>query len=368
MKTLIVNAPSKHYPILIGDSFEGLCPAFEAAGLVGRKAVIVTDTTVETYYADAVLKMVSPAFSSVSVCAFPAGEESKTLETITLFYQHFFEHRLDRGAVVIALGGGVVGDMAGFAAATYLRGIPFVQVPTTLLSQVDSSVGGKTAVDFMNAKNLIGAFYQPEFVYINTRTLFTLPREQVVSGMGEVIKHGFLRDKNYLEFIAAHRAAIIALDPAVMQTLIHDSCKIKAEVVGLDEKEQGLRETLNLGHTFGHAVESLYEFRLPHGHCVALGLCAALYLSSLKGGISAADIESAAALLSSFGLPVSLGADGAFDADKIFAYMTADKKARNGKIRLVLLDRIGHAYSYKDASREELMAGIAYIGRKEDSE
>lgn len=364
MRKLIVNAASKRYPIYIGESFNGLAGAFNAAGLSGRKACIITDSNVNDIYLNTVRKEIEAEFEAVSVCVFKAGEERKTLDTIQSFYKHFFENKMDRKSVVIALGGGVTGDMAGFAAATYMRGISFVQVPTTLLSQVDSSVGGKTGVDFANAKNIIGAFYQPEFVYININTLKTLPKEQFVSGMGEVVKHGFIRDKRYLDYIAANKNEIISLKEDIMQELVYGSCRIKAEVVALDEKEQGLRETLNFGHTFGHAVESLYNFEMLHGHCVGIGMCAALYLSYLKGGISKEDMENAENIIKSFGLPIIIPEDGIFDEKRILNLMLMDKKTKNGNINLVLLERIGGAYTYKQATEDEILAGILYMKQR----
>lgn len=364
MRELMVRTASKRYPIYIGDSFNGLAGAFKAAGLSGKKACIVTDTNVNELYLNTVRQEIETEFEMISVCVFKAGEENKTLDTIQSFYENFFENKLDRKSVVIALGGGVAGDMAGFAAATYMRGISFIQVPTTLLSQVDSSVGGKTGVDFANAKNIIGAFYQPEFVYININTLKTLPKEQFASGMGEVLKHGFLRDKGYLDYITANKYEIISLKEDVMQELVYGSCRIKAEVVGLDEKEQGLRETLNFGHTFGHAIESLYNFEMLHGHCVGIGMCAAFYLSYLKGGISKEDLNNAENIIKSFGLPTIMHEDGIFDERNILNLMLMDKKTKDGNINLVLLEGIGNAYTYKQATENEILAGILYLKRR----
>jgi len=342
MESYEVRAASAAYPVYFGQDFSGLAAAVECAGLSGRKAVIVTDSNVAELYGQDVEKALGGVLSVGEAFVFPAGEESKTLETISNMYAHFLAEKLDRKSVVVALGGGVVGDMAGFAAATYMRGVPFIQIPTTLLSQVDSSVGGKTGVDFVGMKNLIGAFNQPEFVVINTETLRTLPPDQVVSGMGEVVKHGLILDAAYFAYLLDNADGIDVLAADVMGEVVRGSCRIKAGVVARDERESGLREILNYGHTFGHAVESCYDFKLPHGHCVALGMVCAMRFAVRAGMFMEVDKQAAEAAFARFGLPVRLPDDMPKAApDTVLAAMLSDKKTKGGKLSLILPTGIG---------------------------
>lgn len=352
MNDIFVKTDAKEYPIHIEQSFDGLLTAIKAAGLDNRKLCIVTDSNVSQLYLDSFKKLF---LGDVPAFIFEAGEDSKNLTTITECYEFFINNRLDRKSVVLALGGGVTGDMAGFAAATFMRGISFVQIPTTLLSMVDSSVGGKVGVDFLGGKNLIGAFYQPDFVYINTSTLKTLPPCQFASGMAEAVKHGFIRSSSYLYMITENRQAIKSLDENALKELILGSCKIKADVVSQDEKESGLREILNFGHTFGHAVETLLSFTLSHGECVSLGMVCALYLSLKKGNISYEDFENARNTLKFFDLPIKI--EG-LNPDDIYNQMFLDKKTKNNKLSLVLLSKIGSAYTTSDCGGREILDAI----------
>lgn len=358
MKIFTADTKSAKYPIYINDSFERLTEAFLEAGLFGRKAVIICDTNTKRFYLDEVMKLLEGSFLSLSYICFEAGEERKNLDTIYDFYTKMTEYKLDRKSVVIALGGGVVGDMAGFAAATYMRGIAYVQIPTTLLSQVDSSVGGKTGVDFLGNKNLIGAFYQPAFVFMNSSVLKTLPRREVSAGMAEVIKHGYIIDREYLKMLNDKKEDIKALKGEAVRDVLYGSCKAKAYVVSQDEKETGLRAILNYGHTFGHAVETLLGFRLLHGECVAVGIMAALYISLERGAITEEDYKNAEGLLKFFGLPVKIKGIAAED---IHRQMFMDKKTKNNVITFVLLKRIGEAYTDKDVSTEEVDRAILSI-------
>lgn len=355
---LKVTTKTNEYPIIIKDSFDGLVDAFERVGLTGRKLCIITDSNVAPIYLDKVKALLDGHFLKVVSYTFEAGENSKNLDVISDFYDFFVKEQLDRRSVLAALGGGVAGDMTGFAAATYMRGIPFVQIPTTLLSQVDSSVGGKTGVDYKGNKNMVGAFYQPHFVYINTATLKTLPKREFAAGMAEAVKHGYIIDKDYLEYITENKESIKALDHDAMAKVVYGSCKCKAFVVDRDEKESGLREILNFGHTFGHAVETLSDFKLIHGECVATGMAAGLYLSAKRGTITQQDLTDAEQLLTYFDLPVR--AEG-FNADKVFEQMFYDKKTKDGKLNIVLLKKMGEAYTEKNASDDEVKAAINYI-------
>ena len=362
MEAMMVQTESKTYPIYIENAFATLPEAVKRAGLQGRRAVIVTDTNVAALYLDEVRQLLGAVLDCAGACVFEAGEAHKTLVAIEDMYACFMRYRLDRKSVIIALGGWVAGDMAGFAAATYMRGIPFIQIPTTLLSQVDSSSGGKTGVDFGGGKNLIGAFHQPELVYINTETLRTLPREQVISGMGEVVKHGLILDAAYFNYLAAHADDIERLDAEVMKQVVLGSCKIKAGVVAEDERESGLREILNYGHTFGHAVESAYEFRLPHGHCVVLGIVCAMRFAVEAGIFTEEERQAVADVLRRFGFPVRLPADVPKPGlEAMYELMLSDKKTRSQRLNLVLPEGIGKVRRVQTDDCEAVLRALKEI-------
>jgi len=350
----------KYKNIFIENDFSRLYETL--SDFKGRKAVIVTDNNVAGLYADEVMAVLGGMFSGLSVHVFKAGEDNKNLSEIERLYGAFLDARLDRKSLVIALGGGVVGDMAGFAAATYMRGINFVQVPTTLLAMTDSSVGGKTGVDFNGVKNLVGCFHQPETVYINTATLRTLPEREFSSGMAEVIKHGLIRDDEYFDFIYGNREKIKNLEPDIIAEMICGSVRIKSEVVAVDERERGLREVLNFGHTVGHAVEALCEYRLPHGYCVTLGMVCALHLSNRKDGAEQDVVVKGKELMEYFGLPLKIP-DGfkALTETIIYDYMKLDKKVKKNKINFVLLKKSGDSYTRDDLSADEILEGIGLI-------
>jgi len=342
-----------NYPIYLEDSFNGLTEAFTAAGLAGRRVCLITDRTVAGLY----LKEIKDMLSAESFIISP-GEESKDLKVISRIYDFFLNERMDRRSVAVALGGGVVGDITGFAAAAFMRGINFVQIPTTLLSQVDSSVGGKTGVDYKGHKNLIGAFYQPAFVYININTLNTLPPEQFASGLCEAIKTAVIADPAFFEVFADKKHDIKNMDKAALLDIVGRSCGIKASVVTEDEKENGLREILNFGHTFGHAIESLSHFTLLHGQCVSLGMTAASYLSFKRGNITGEALDSIEGLLKFFGLPVRIKN---FNAGDILTQMAYDKKNKDGEIKLVLLESVGKAIHGQVSDDESILDAIRYI-------
>lgn len=358
MNILTVMAKQLAYPIYFDNSYDNLRNAVKYAGLANRKAVILTDSNVEEIYLREALGQLKDSFSDIYFHSFPAGEQNKNLDTIKSFYGFFSEKNLDRQSVVLALGGGVTGDMAGFAAATYMRGIGFVQLPTTLLSQVDSSVGGKVGVDFLGNKNFIGAFYQPRFVYINSKTIESLPPEQFTSGLGEVIKHGLIRDISYYKYILDNTEQILNKNSDTLEKLVEGSCRIKAEVVELDEREESLRQILNFGHTYGHAIESLSNFTELHGHCVAHGMRGGLHLSFSLGNISKVTLREYDSLLKSLGFP-QLKVQ--YSADEIYAQMLSDKKTKNDRLNLVALDKVGNAYVVSEAPKEYIMKSIDYI-------
>lgn len=331
-----------------------------------QKVCVVTDSNVEKLYLDEIIGECDSLFSSVFSFTFEAGEASKNMDTVQKLYEFLILNHFDRKALLIALGGGVVGDLTGFVAATYLRGIDFIQVPTTLLSQVDSSIGGKTGVDFMQYKNMVGAFYMPRLVYINIRTLHTLPEVQFQSGMGEVIKHGLIQNDSYFQWLKEQQSAICALDDSCLEKMVYESCKIKKRVVEEDPKETSIRGYLNFGHSIGHAIEKLSDFRLFHGQCVAIGIHAALILSHRLGYLTQEEIQEALALLTAYGLPVSVSG---LEPKKILAAMKSDKKMVGSKIKFIILQAMGEAAIYRDFTDEDLMDAIGSIicQKKEES-
>lgn len=352
MNSIDINTSSKSYPIYFTESFAGLYQAIEAIDKMYSSYIIVTDSNVEPLYAKEVASVLSPFDKPIHVTSFEAGEASKTLSTIEGFYKEMIDFGADRKSLVVALGGGVAGDMAGFTAATYMRGIDFVQVPTTLLSQVDSSVGGKTGVDFHGYKNLIGAFYQPEFVFINVKSLHTLPERELYAGMGEVIKHSIIRDKTYFDYLQEHVEEILELDGKTMMETIKWSCEIKKSVVDQDETEQGLRALLNFGHTFGHSIERLKGFDLIHGECVAIGMHGALILANSIGLIDDAQKEKCLDLIQAYRLPITVNGITARD---VYQDMFKDKKTTNKRLVFALIDNIGDSRLSTVSFDEELL-------------
>ena len=323
------------------------------------KICIFSDDLVGKHYLNDLKEALANKYNHVITYTITNGENSKTLGNIEKLYRELIENHFDRKDLLIALGGGVVGDMTGFGAATYLRGIDFVQVPTTLLSQVDSSIGGKTGVDFLNYKNMVGAFYMPRLVYIAPSTLLTLSDAQFASGMGEVIKHGLIADAAYFDWMETHREEILAKELPILESLIYTSCDIKRRVVQEDPKEQGIRAHLNFGHTIGHAIEKLSNFKLLHGQCVALGMCAAAWISNERGLISDADYARILQVIASFDLPTKLSLP--MEAKDIVAATKSDKKMEGNHVKFILLDGIGCAKIYKDVTDEEMLRAIASL-------
>lgn len=349
------------YEIVLTKQFDELLTQLKTLGYQSKQKVcIVTDSTVADLYAGEVADLLKSYFNQVIIHSFPAGEESKNLETVNKLYEDLIINHFDRSDFLIALGGGVVGDLTGFTAATYLRGIDFIQVPTTLLSQVDSSIGGKTGVDYLQFKNMIGAFYQPRLVYINLEVLKTLPKGQIVSGMGEILKHGLIKDKIYFSWITAHQKEIDGLDLAVMEELIARSCNIKREVVERDPKEKGERALLNFGHTIGHAIEKLSDFKLYHGECVGLGAIAASYLSWKLGNISEEDFACIEDSFRNFGFRTNITG---FAPEEVLLTTKSDKKMIGTKVKFILLESIGTAYIYKELTDEQILDGIRFVCR-----
>jgi 3-dehydroquinate synthase len=354
MKTITVKLPGRSYPIFIGVKLEDMGTYLKTLS-VSRNVLIVTNPTVKKYYFSKIAAGLKKAGFNVNVSVIPDGEKYKTLQTVNNIYTGMLKAKLDRRSVVIALGGGVVGDVAGFAAATFLRGLPLIQVPTTLLAMVDSSVGGKTGVDLKEGKNLVGAFYQPKAVWIDVSTLNTLPRRQIGNGLAEVIKYGIIKDAAFFGYLERNIEKMLGQGKIKSDTYIHVifvCCKIKAGVVEKDEFEaKSLREILNFGHTFGHALETLSGYSaMLHGEAVAVGMNFAASLA-VKLGKST---EKEKSRLKNLILNAGLGACALkrFPASRIIDVMKRDKKTRDGKLRFVLPVKIGKAVVVSDIAED----------------
>lgn len=359
-KLLTVNYDEKPiYDIMIEQSFDLLSEKITALGIENKKICIITDSNVEPLYLDKVKAELSKTSNSIFSFTIPAGEANKNLKTVESIYEYLIINHFDRKDFLLALGGGVVGDITGYAAASYLRGISFIQVPTTLLAQVDSSIGGKTGVDFNCYKNMVGAFHMPKLVYINLSTLLSLDERLFNSGLGEIIKHGFIKDAAYYTWLKNNVSSILSKDMATLEEMIHVSCNIKRLVVEKDPKEMGERALLNFGHTLGHAIENLSNFSLYHGECVVLGCICALKLSAARGLISDNDVVDAVNLFTSLNFPVNVSG---MTADDILKVSKNDKKMESGKIKFILLDGIGNGIIDKTVTDDEIiMAAKAVI-------
>ena len=356
---LVVHSQGKPiYNILVERSFDTLLTEFEKLNIKNRRVCIVTDSNVAKFYLDELKNMLQGKSVSLISYVFEAGETNKNLDIIKEIYRTLIKARFDRKDLLIALGGGVVGDMTGFAAATYLRGIDFIQIPTTLLSQVDSSIGGKTGVDFDEYKNMVGAFYMPKLVYINLKVLKTLTQRDYFSGMGEVIKHGLIKDKSYYNWITSHISEIKNRDIRTMGKMVFVSCKIKRGVVENDPTEKGERALLNFGHTLGHAVEKLMDFNLLHGECVALGCVGAAYISYKKGAITLDEVNNIKDTFEQFNL---LSDIKKLNGKDIISVTKSDKKMEGDTIKFILLNSIGNAYINRNVQEAEMEDAIKYI-------
>lgn len=356
METLNVALGDRAYPIQIGRGLLGQCELL-LPYLRQRKVAIVTNTTVGPLYLAQLATSLRDAGVEVIKIVLPDGEQYKDWQNLNTIFDALLERRCERSTTLIALGGGVVGDMTGFAAACYQRGMPFIQVPTTLLSQVDSSVGGKTAINHPSGKNMIGAFYQPKLVLADTDTLNTLPDRELRAGLAEVIKYGLIRDLPFLEWMEANLERVLAREPDALAYAVHRSCLNKAEVVVADEHENGERALLNLGHTFGHAIETGMGYgEWLHGEAIAAGMMMAAELSSILGWIGSSEIARIERLFVRAGLPI---AGPALGVERYLELMQHDKKVQDGKLRLVLFKQIGRAVVSDAASQAEIARAIA---------
>ena len=355
MVILNVNLGDRSYPIYVGAGIlDSLGQRLREAGLAGKVAV-VTNPTVAQLYLDAVHGSLDYAGFEVVPILVPDGEEHKTFKSLTTIYDRLIAERCERKSSVLALGGGVIGDLAGFAAATYLRGVPYVQVPTTLLAQVDSSVGGKTGVNHDNGKNLIGAFYQPKLVLIDVNVLASLPRRELLAGLAEVIKYGIIEDPQLFRDVEKKLKKIVALDRELLERIIVTSCSIKARIVEMDEREENQRAVLNFGHTIGHALEAATNYqRFLHGEAVAVGMVKAAMLSMQHGFCDQQSFERILKIITEAGLPSEIPAG--LSLQSVIEAIQLDKKAAEGKIKFVMSEGIGKTRFHWLSPREVLAA------------
>jgi len=340
MEKLIVDLGNRSYPIYIGQNLLGN-EELVARHVKSEQVFIVTNETVAPLY----LEKTQAAFKNFQVAhiVLPDGEEFKNLEVLNHIFTELLMQRFDRQATLVALGGGVIGDMTGFAAACYQRGVPFIQIPTTLLAQVDASVGGKTGVNHAQGKNMIGAFHQPQCVIIDTNTLKTLENRELSAGLAEVIKYGLINDAEFFEWLENHGTGLLAREAEALNFAIARCCQDKADIVAQDEREKGMRALLNLGHTFGHPIETAMNYQnILHGEGVAIGMCLAAQLSARQGWFEKSDLSRVIDLIRKMQLPTTIPTH--LSSENLLALMKVDKKVQKGKVRFVLLKGIGKAF------------------------
>jgi 3-dehydroquinate synthase len=351
-----VTLGSRSYRIVVGAGLLKQLGALCGELLLSRRTMIVTNPIVGRLYGTTVATSLRRAGFQVAITEVPAGERAKSLRHAAGLYRAFMRNRMDRRSAVVALGGGVIGDLAGYAAATFLRGLPLIQVPTTLLAQVDSSVGGKVAVNLSEGKNLVGAFYQPSLVVADVRTMKSLPPRQMRAGLAEVVKYGMIADRELFEYVEAHLDSILRAEEEPLTHLVTRSCAIKAQVVEQDEREEGMRAILNFGHTVGHALETTAGYRrLLHGEAIAIGMVVATMLSVNRGLCEQEELDRLRRLLARIGLPIMASAD----TKTLLHTIGYDKKMRNQMIYFVLTKGIGHATLAAMSDLGELRAAIA---------
>lgn len=358
MRTLHVALKERSYPIFIGQSLLA-DPELVIPHLKGRQAVVITNDVVAPLYLNVISQALTGAGIHIEQIILPDGEVHKNWQTLNLIYDGLMAARAERSTNLIALGGGVIGDMVGFAAATYQRGVPFIQVPTTLLAQVDSSVGGKTAINHPRGKNMIGAFYQPRLVLADVDTLSTLADREFKAGLAEIIKYGLIRDLPFFEWLENNMSLLLARDPAALTEAIERSCQNKADIVAQDETEQSVRAFLNLGHTFGHAIETGIGYGdWLHGEAVAVGMLMAAELSYRMGDLLNTDVQRIRQILQSAGLPIKAPLPERLAPKQYLEFMAHDKKVEQGQLRLILLRKIGQAYITTESTSEQIIASI----------
>ena len=363
---LTINYEKKPcYDIVFSDSFDRLSEELEKLNAAERRICVITDSHVKGLYGDDLLKFLDGKCKKNVMFSFPAGEENKTLDTVKDAYKFLIEEKFDRKDLLIALGGGVVGDITGFIAATYLRSVDFIQIPTTLLAQCDSSIGGKTGVDFDGYKNMVGAFYMPKLVYMNISTLKTLDDRQFFSGFAEVMKHGLIKDGMFYEWLLENMYEICDRDVETLLEMVMRSCTIKKLVVEKDPTEKGDRALLNFGHTIGHAIEKAKNFTMTHGECVALGAVAAAFISWKHQWLSMEEYYEIRDMFVPFNLPISIED---INPQEILSLTKSDKKMEGDAIKFVLLKKVGKAVIDKTVTDEDILNAINEIYYVEDGE
>ena len=346
------------YDIVFSTDFGELLNELTLLELTNRRVCVVTDTHVHSLYGEALKSILEDNCKKLVFFTFPEGEESKNLATIQELYSKLIKEQFDRKDLLIALGGGVVGDMTGFTAATYLRGIDFVQIPTTLLAQADSSIGGKTGVDFDGYKNMVGAFYMPKLVYMNVDVLKTLDDRQFYSGFAEIMKHGLIKNALFYEWLLDHMYEICERDSETLLEMIYKSCTIKKLIVEQDPTEKGDRALLNFGHTIGHAIEKYKDFTLTHGECVALGCVAAAFISWKRELLSMEEYYEIRDMFVPFNLPISIED---IDVNQILQLTKSDKKMENDKIKFILLKKVGKAIIEPSVTDDDMLNALNEI-------
>lgn len=346
------------YDIVFTDSFDLLLDELQAFDVEHRRVAVIADSNTASLFGDTVCTILKDHCITVLLHTFPAGEANKTLDTVKDIYKALIEAQFDRKDLLIALGGGVVGDITGYAAATYLRGVDFIQIPTTLIAQSDSSIGGKTGVDFDGYKNMVGAFYMPKLVYMNISALRELDDRQFYAGFAEVMKHGLIKDAVFYEWLLDNMYEIHDRDPAVLEEMVMRSCTVKKLVIEKDPKEQGDRALLNFGHTIGHAIEKAMNFEMQHGECISLGMVAAAYISWKHNWLSMDEYYEVRDMFVPFNLPISIDS---IDPEEILRLTKSDKKMKAGQIKFVLLKKVGKAVIDKTVTDEEILEAIREI-------
>ncbi|MBO5111966.1 MAG: 3-dehydroquinate synthase [Lachnospiraceae bacterium] len=363
---LTINYEKKPcYDIVFAESYAELTEELSKLNISEKKVCVVTDSHVKGLYGDEVMSLLTGKCKKNVIYSFQAGEENKTLDTVREAYRFLIEEKFDRKDLLIALGGGVVGDVTGFIAATYLRGVDFVQIPTTLLAQADSSIGGKTGVDFDGFKNMVGAFYMPKLVYMNIATLKTLDDRQFYNGFAEVMKHGLIKDGAFYEWLLDKMYEICDRDTDTLLNMVQKSCMVKKLVVEKDPTEKGDRALLNFGHTIGHAIEKAKNFTLSHGECVALGSVAAAFISWKHEWLSMEEYYEIRDMFVPFNLPISV--EG-IDPEEILALTKSDKKVEGSKIKFILLKKVGKAVIDLNVTDDDILNAVKEILYIEDGE
>lgn len=355
MRKIKISLSAKSYEILIGKNIYSRLPGEITKRNLNKNILLIIDENVFKFHKDLLKEAFKNYKNKVEYYILKSGENSKSYKELNKIYSFLIKNEFGRDSLIAAAGGGVTGDLAGYAAATYMRGLQLIHIPTTLLAAVDSSIGGKTGINFEKKKNIIGSFYQPDLVLIDTNFLRTLPEKEITSGIGEIIKYSFLSDEDFFSYTNKNLKEIYNKNEKILEEIIYRSALIKASVVSEDEKELLLRKTLNLGHTFGHAIESMLSFKIKHGEAVIVGLICALYLSNKIGVINKKDLDEFLLLPRKINLPKI---SALINAEKIYSLMKLDKKSRNGKINFVLTSGIGKTLVNVEAEKKDIFYSI----------